>query len=55
MIERGLYLNRLKQLKDQNLIKVLTGVRRCGKSTLLESFMNELISLAAKRCFRVYS
>lgn len=43
MIERGLYLNRLKQLKDQNLIKVITGVRRCGKSTLLESFMNELI------------
>lgn len=43
MIERGLYLYRLKQLKDQNLIKVITGVRRCGKSTLLESFMNELI------------
>jgi uncharacterized protein len=43
MIERGLYLNRLKQLKDQNLIKVITGVRRCGKSTLLEAFMKELI------------
>lgn len=43
MIERGLYLNRLKQLKDQNLIKVITGIRRCGKSTLLEAFMNELL------------
>ena len=43
MIERGLYLNRLKQLKDQNLIKVITGIRRCGKSTLLEEFMNELL------------
>jgi len=43
MIERGLYLNRLRQLKDQNLIKVITGIRRCGKSTLLEAFMNELL------------
>ena len=43
MIERGLYLNRLKQLKDQNLIKVITGIRRCGKSTLLEEFMNVLL------------
>lgn len=43
MIERGLYLNRLKQLKDQNLIKVITGIRRCGKSTLLEAFRNELL------------
>ena len=43
MIERGLYLNRLKQLKDQNLIKVITGIRRCGKSTLLEVFTTELL------------
>ena len=43
MIERRLYLDRLKQLKDQNLIKVITGIRRCGKSTLLESFVNELL------------
>lgn len=43
MIERGLYLKRLRQLKDQNLIKVITGIRRCGKSTLLEAFKNELL------------
>jgi len=43
MIERGIYLKRLKQLKDQNLIKVITGIRRCGKSTLLEEFKNELL------------
>jgi predicted AAA+ superfamily ATPase len=43
MIARELYLNRLKQLKDQNLIKVITGIRRCGKSTLLEAFRNELL------------
>jgi len=44
MIERRLYLNRLKQLKDQNLIKVITGIRRCGKSTLLEAFTNLLLN-----------
>jgi uncharacterized protein len=43
MIERVLYLNKLRQLKDQNLIKVITGIRRCGKSTLLEIFKNDLL------------
>ena len=44
MIERTTYLKKLRQLKDQNLIKVITGIRRCGKSTLLEAFKNELLS-----------
>lgn len=44
MIQRETYLSKLRQLKDQNLIKVITGIRRCGKSTLLEAFKNELLS-----------
>jgi len=44
MITRETYLQKLRQLKDQNVIKVITGIRRCGKSTLLEVFKNELIS-----------
>jgi len=44
MIQRETYLNKLRQLKDQNLIKVITGIRRCGKSTLLEAFKNELLT-----------
>lgn len=44
MVKRELYLNRLRQLKDQNLIKVITGIRRCGKSTLLYAFKSELIN-----------
>ena len=44
MIERKTYLERLRKLKDQNVIKVITGIRRCGKSTLLEAFKIELIS-----------
>lgn len=44
MVKRELYLKRLRQLKDQNLIKVITGIRRCGKSTLLYAFKSELIN-----------
>jgi len=44
MIQREIYLSKLRQLKDQNLIKVITGIRRCGKSTLLEAFKEELLS-----------
>lgn len=42
MVTRETYLQKLRQLKDQNVIKVITGIRR-GKSTLLEAYKNELI------------
>jgi predicted AAA+ superfamily ATPase len=44
MIIREIYLRKLRKLKDQNIIKVVTGIRRSGKSTLLEAFKNELIT-----------
>ena len=34
MIERREYLQKLKEWKDEKVIKVVTGMRRCGKSTL---------------------
>jgi predicted AAA+ superfamily ATPase len=40
MIERKEYLDKLKGHKDKKVIKVITGVRRCGKSTLLELFQD---------------
>ena len=43
LIERKQYLLQLHNLKDQNIIKVITGVRRCGKSTLLMMFANDII------------
>lgn len=42
MIERAEYLEQLKNFKDKDLIKVVTGIRRCGKSTLFELFINYL-------------
>ena len=42
MIERTEYLEKLKRFKDKDLIKVVTGIKRCGKSTLFELFINYL-------------
>lgn len=43
MIERKTYLEYLKKLKDKQIIKVLTGIRRSGKSTILEQFKTYLL------------
>ena len=42
MIIREAYLSQLIQLKDEHLIKVITGIRRCGKSTLMTQFQDWL-------------
>ena len=42
MIERKEYFEKLIGYKDKKLIKVITGVRRCGKSTLLKMFQEYL-------------
>lgn len=43
-IERKEYLNKLFALKDKQIIKVITGVRRCGKSTIMEIYQDYLRS-----------
>ena len=47
-IARDTYLDRLISLRDKQLIKVITGVRRCGKSTLLRLFREYLLSQGVK-------
>ena len=44
MIERVEYMNALKKWRDEKVIKVVTGMRRCGKSTLLEMFQKYLLA-----------
>lgn len=44
MIYRKQYMDKLISLKDKNIIKVLTGIRRCGKSTILNQFKSYLIN-----------
>lgn len=42
MIIRKQYLERIKPFYDEDLIKVITGIRRCGKSTLLKQIIDEV-------------
>lgn len=43
MVEREEYLNQLWSWKDEQLIKVVTGIRRCGKSILLLQYKDRLL------------
>ena len=42
MLKRELYLKRIREFYDSNLIKILVGIRRCGKSVILEQIIEEL-------------
>lgn len=42
MIARPTYIEELKKWQNKDVIKVITGMRRCGKSTLFDLFIEEL-------------
>ena len=42
MLKRELYLKRIRDFYDSDLIKILVGIRRCGKSVILEQIIGEL-------------
>ena len=44
MITRNQYLDLLRRFKDKEIIKVITGVKKCGKSTLLEIYKDYLLN-----------
>ncbi len=48
MVQRKQYMEKLKKAKDMKIIKVVTGVRRCGKSTLLLMFRDYLKECGAE-------
>lgn len=43
MVLRESYLHKLYSWKNEQVIKVVTGIRRCGKSTLLKQYQNQLM------------
>lgn len=42
MLKRELYLSRIRGFYDSDLVKILVGIRRCGKSVILTQIMDEL-------------
>lgn len=54
-IERAEYLRTLRELKDKHFIKVITGVRRAGKSTLMQLFREEIIGRVAREQTQSYN
>ncbi|MDR2543959.1 MAG: AAA family ATPase [Methanobrevibacter sp.] len=49
MIKRELYLKKIRPLIGKDLIKVLTGIRRCGKSSMLKIIIAELLKEGINR------
>jgi predicted AAA+ superfamily ATPase len=54
-IQREHYLRQLRDFTGTNLIKVLSGIRRCGKSTLLSMFQDELTRTSGVRASQILS
>lgn len=49
MIIRERYMSQIRPFYESNLIKIITGIRRCGKSVILKQVMDEL-EAAGKQC-----
>ena len=49
MIKRELYMSRIRPFIGTDLIKVMTGIRRCGKSVMLELIQQELTESGVSR------
>ena len=47
-IPRSAYLAQLAAWRDKQIIKVITGIRRSGKSTLMAQYQQQLLSLGVK-------
>ena len=55
MVERKEYLDQLWAWKDERQIKVVTGIRRCGKSVLLEQYQQRLLANGDRKSTRLNS
>ena len=55
MIKRELYLSKLRDSYDSELIKVIIGVRRSGKSVLMTQIIDELIGKGVQKDHIIYN
>ena len=54
MLKRELYLKRIREFYDSDLIKILVGIRRCGKSVILEQIIEELKTKGIDEKYIIY-
>jgi predicted AAA+ superfamily ATPase len=54
VIIRESYLNRIRPFYESDLIKILIGIRRCGKSVLLKQIKSELVGLGIEKSHIIY-
>ena len=54
IVQRKEYLDTLKRWREKQIIKVVTGVRRCGKSTLFSLYINYLIDTGVSKNQIIY-
>lgn len=54
MVTRELYLKRIRPFYDSEMVKVLTGIRRCGKSTIMKQIMEEIKAAGVMEDHMVY-
>lgn len=54
MIKRTIYLNRINPFIDKDIIKVITGIRRSGKSVLLQQIQDELVQRGKNKANFIY-
>ncbi|MDY6282285.1 MAG: AAA family ATPase [Erysipelotrichaceae bacterium] len=51
---REKYLSRLRPFYSSDIIKVITGIRRCGKSCIMKAIINELLSNGVDSAHIIY-
>ena len=54
MIKRTIYLNQIESFIDKDIIKIITGIRRSGKSVLLQQIQTELVKRGKKQANFIY-
>ena len=54
MIKREIYLNRIRPFYESEMVKVITGIRRCGKSTIMRQIIDEIRENGVEENYIIY-